>query len=224
MIVGLAVVALVGAGGWFVFGRSHNAAPAPSPNTTHRLTDQQIADSITLTASDVPGAWIQGPIQPNDETGDAQTARCLGVPNTDSQQTAYAGSPTFSRIRTRVFAQAVVFRSTASVQSDIGAVKNPRLTRCLAQNLGQHDGATHVELTKIALPPSVRTLTGFQLVGTANIVAQGVVHHMTIDEIGLAKGRIEVSIDAIAIDSLVPNGLVGRASSALAAKLARTAT
>jgi hypothetical protein len=181
-------------------------------------TDQAVVNAIALASTDLPGAWTPGSVQERDNSGDAQMSHCLGIPNSDPAQTAYAGSPRFKQGATEIFSETQAFRSDAVVQSDLGGFRQPQLARCLAQLLTS-SGATNVRISKIALPNTVGALSGFRLTGSLDPPRSSGSGPIVIDEVGLAKGRIETAVHAVTTDASLPAGALDRAIAALAQKL-----
>jgi hypothetical protein len=208
---------------------STTTAPAPPPTaapaTAPSASDQRIVDSVVLKVSDLPnGVWKVGPDQTNDETGDTQLSACLGVPNSDLQETAYKGSPQFAQGATEAYSAAHIYSSAALVRSDVSALSKPQFTQCLTRDFETQTGATNVRIVKLALPAALSAYQGFEIDGRANITSGGTFHHLLIGEVGLAKGRIESDVSVVTVDGIPPIGLVARLGSALAARLGATST
>ena len=176
--------------------------------------------AIVLKVTDLPGAWKVGAIEPNSKSGDTQISRCLGIPNSDTAQTAYAGSPDFQRGTVTIFSQAYVFNSTAVVAEDLRGYTSPSATGCLAQLFATQTSATNVHITKAALPSTARALKGFRLMGSFDVTQGGRKHSGAFDEVALEKGRVEVSVVIIGpAGATNPAGLMDRATAAIAERL-----
>jgi hypothetical protein len=206
-------------------GRSVSSAATRSTTTVRsRVNDRAVVNALVLRPTDLPGAWLSGPMQPNNTTGDAQTTACLGIPNSDSKQTAYAGSHTFTQGAVHVFSTATAFNSRSVVASDLTVRTNPKLTTCIARNVQATDRGTNVHVTKVALPHTAGALNGFDLIGTATIQTSSGPRPIRFEEVALAKGRIELSANIVSLGSNVPERLMDRLIAAIAPRLSSTST
>jgi hypothetical protein len=226
VVIGVTLVAACSSSKHAASPATPSSTPAPrASTTTPSATDQSIVNTVALQASDLPpGAWNVGPDQTNDQTGDAQLAACLGVPNSDPQETAFKGSPQFKLGSTITYSESHIYTSTAVVQSDLSGLSKPQLVQCLTHSLASATGATNVHLAKLPLPATLSGYQGFAIDGRADITDAGTPHHLVIGEIGIEKGRIESDVSVVAVDGLPPVGLLGHLASALATRLGATST
>jgi hypothetical protein len=183
--------------------------------------DQSLANKIVLQASDLPGTWVPGPTQPNDKSDDAQITKCLGIPNSDTSQTAYTGSPQFSQRMSEVYSQTTVYTSEGVVESDLRGADAPQLPKCIADS-AQGSGATNVHIAKVAMPSSAGTTPGFHITGSFDVSTPQGVRHIVLDEVALTKGRVEVNLNTSEVGAPIPSGLVDHATRALAQRLNAT--
>jgi hypothetical protein len=203
--------------------------PASPSTTTSRTTspsgasDSATVRAIVLKATDLPGTWEVGPIEPNSKSGDAQMTHCLGIPNSDNSQTAYAGSPDFSQGAILIFSQTTAYTSTSVVGQDLRGTASPKLARCFSQLFAtQVSGATNIHIVKSTLPASASGLKGFRLKGSFTVTQGGRSGTAAFDQVALAKGRVELNVVILqraASTSVVPPGLMERATAAIAQRL-----
>jgi hypothetical protein len=226
IVAGTAAVVVLAACG----SGSSNGAPASSA-TSHatttvraRVSDQTVVNAVVLRPSDLPASWLTGPVEPNDTTGDAETTACLGIPNSDSSETAYAGSHAFTLGAVRVFSKATAFSSRSVVVSDLSVTDSPKLTTCVARDLQANAGATNVHIAKVAMPTSAAALNGFHLIGTATVQTASGPRLIGFEEVALEKGRVEVSANITSLGSNIPAGVMERLTAAIAPRLRSTAT
>jgi hypothetical protein len=176
--------------------------------------------AIVLKATDLPGTWKVGSIEPNDKSGDNQMTNCLGIPNSDTSQTAYAGSPDFQQGTVVIFSQTTVYTSTAVVGQDLRGYASPNLARCFSQLFATQTSATNVRVARTVLPSSAGALKGFRLGGSFDVTQSGRTHSQVFDEVALAKGRVELNIVVLApANAPVPSGLMTRATAAIVQRL-----
>jgi hypothetical protein len=173
----------------------------PSPTTTvgKSSSDQTLASLTVLLQSDLQGTWQAGPVQENDQSGDAEVSKCLGVPNSDLKETAYAGSHRFTQGNSEVFSKTTVYTSAAVVQTDFQAIQSPKLSTCLTQSV-ERDGAKDVHVTKANLPSLPKGMVGFGVTvsGTGNGGS------VVIVQIGLGKGNVEVTLQETSVGGTPP--------------------
>ena len=230
----IAIVAIGAAIGLLgVTGCSSSGSTAASPSSTAprtsntsgaARTDKTIVASVVLKATDLPGSWNQGAAAENDTSGDAQMARCLGIPNDDESLTAYIGSPEFSKGGTQISARTYAYKSESVVEADLRGADKPQLATCLAA-LATGQGATNVHVSKTPMPSTAGSLRGFRVTGSLDTTApNGSLAHVVIDEVALAKGRIETDIDVETLERTLPAGLIDRLTAALAQRLEQTAS
>jgi hypothetical protein len=203
--------------------KATTSSSAPSPNTTDslRARDQATASSIVLRAADLPGVWVAGPTAVNDQTGDAQVTHCLGIPNSDGDETSYAGSPQFTQSSIQIDTRTLLYNSTAVVQSDLRATASPNFVSCETRLLASatNGGATVLHLTKSVLPTTAGTVQGFRFSGSFEANQASKHETISFDEVALAHGRVEVSINISAINAPLPAGLMDRATAAMTRRL-----
>jgi hypothetical protein len=226
IVMGLPIALLAVAG---CSSSRHNAARSTTPTQTvpptarnSKIADQSIANRVVLVAGDLAGSWTPGPVQPNDKSGDAQMARCLGVRNSDSGETAYTGSHQFGRGKTRIFSETRLYPSDAIVTSDLHTAHLPREPSCEAR-AATDLGATHVHITQTALPKTAHGLPGIQETGSFEAPpGSPQPGRYSVDIVSLFHGRIETSISESTYLSPVPPGVMDRATAAIAQRLITT--
>jgi hypothetical protein len=197
--------------------------PASGNVGASRAQDQTTANSVVLQASDLPGSWKAGPIDPNSTAGDAQLARCLGIANSDPAETAYAGSPVFTQNTVQITSQTTVYTSASVVQEDLRGASSPQAATCVSQLLTTQLRVTGLQLSKTTLPATAGSLPGFRLTGSFQIKKTGGSETASFDEAALAHGRTEVAIDIVAVNTAEPVGLMDSATAAIAQRLKATA-
>ena len=231
--MGRATIVVLFAAGLAACSSASHAKSAPtttraSPSTTASrstsppgASDSATVRAIVLKATDLPGTWTVGPIEPNSKSGDTQMTHCLGIPNSDTSQTAYAGSPDFQQGTVTIFSQTTVYTSTTVVGQDLRGSASPNLARCFSQLFAtQVAGATNIQIVKSTLPVSAGALKGFRLKGSFTVTQGGRNGSAAFDEVALAKGRVELDIVIIQqAGSVLPPGLMERATSAIAQRL-----
>jgi hypothetical protein len=174
---------------------------APSPTTTvpGSSSDQTIASLTVLLQSDLQGDWQSGPVQENDQSGDAELSKCLGIPDSDSKETAYAGSHRFTQGNTEIYSQATVYSSAEVVRSDFQGIQSPKLTTCLTQS-AERAGVSQVHVTKAILQSLPQGMVGFVL--TVSGVGNGT--SVVIMQMGLGKGNVEVTLHQTSVGGSPP--------------------
>jgi hypothetical protein len=194
---------------------SSSTTAAPSPQ------DQATANAVVLHASDLPGSWKAGAIDPNNMSGDPQVSRCLGIPDSDPDETAYTGSPVFTQNSVQITSQTTVYTTAAVVQRDLAGSSSAHAATCVAQLVATEiPDVSDVRLATAALPSTAGTLQGFRLTGSFVITQSGNSQTASVDEVALAKGRIEVAIDIVVMNGGLPTGLMDAATTAIARQLA----
>ena len=192
------------------------------PNSESSLAqDQTMAAAIVLRATDLPGVWNAGPVAANDQTGDVQVTRCLGIPNSDADETAYAGSPQFTQGSVQIDSRTTVYNATAIVASDLRGSASPNFVRCEMQLLAtaSNGGAINLHIAKTSLPATAGALHGFRFTGSFDVVQSGKRQRFRFDEVALAHDRVEVSFEIIVMNALLPPGLIDRATAAMTRRL-----
>lgn len=89
--------------------------------------------AITLQPADVPAGWKSTPYQP-DPTAAADNAaldKCVGVADTDADETGEADSPDYSLSNATISSSASSYKSQADITSDTTAIKSPKISSCL---------------------------------------------------------------------------------------------
>ena len=196
---------------------------APGSTSPHG-NDKTIINQVVLRLTDLSGDWTVGATARDDQTYDPQMARCLGVPDADTHKTSYAGSPRFQQGVVEISSQASIFDSAQVVQNDIRGAQSPKLVECQSNELEQAvPGISRVQIRTSALPATARGLSGFRVSGSAQIVESGTSTPVYLDEVGLARGRIEVSLSIVSVRLPEPAGLVDQATAVLAGRLAAAA-
>jgi hypothetical protein len=200
---------------------ARSSTTAAGTTSASGATDRATVRDIVLKATDLPGTWKVGPIEPNSNSGDAQMTHCLGIPNSDTSQTAYAGSPDFQQGTVTIFSQTTVYTSTAVVGQDLRGAASPNLARCFSQLFAtQVSGATNIRIVRSLLPASAGALKGFRLKGSFTVTQGGRNGSAAFDEVALAKGRIELNVVILEqAGSVLPPGLMERATGAIAQRL-----
>ena len=200
------------------------ASSSSSTTAVPSAQDQVIANKVVLRTSDLLGLWTVGPVDPNSTAGDAQVSRCLGIPDSDPDETAYTGSPVFTQTSgassIQITSQTSVYNSVTAVQGDLRGRLSPHAATCVAQLLeAELPGVSHVQLSLTPLPATAGTLQGFRLKGSFQVVQSGKLVSSSVDEVALAKDRVEVAIDIVTMNSPQPAGLMDRATAAIAPRL-----
>jgi hypothetical protein len=188
----------------------------PSPTTTvgQSSSDQTLASLTVLLQSDLPGTWQSGPIEENDQSGDAEVSKCLGVPNSDLKETAYAGSHRFTQGNSEIFSKTSVYTSAAVVQTDFQASQSPKLSTCLTQSV-ERDGAKDVHVTKTILPSLPKGMVGFGV----TVSGTGSGGSVVIVQIGLGKGNVEVTLQETSVGGMPPAAGLSHAADVLEHRL-----
>jgi hypothetical protein len=208
-------------------GPAHNAgaptttsAAASSTTAAPSAADQKTANSVVLSAADLPGSWASGAVTTNDESGDVQTDACLGIADSDDDETAYAGSPTLTQNMIQGTSKTDVYTPTAVVAEDLRGSTSPKVQSCLSQLFrSQIPSLSDFKYTRAPLPSAAGSLQGFNFTGSF-VTGQGTsATEANIDQIGLTRGRIEVAIDIITQNTAIPAALVAAATGAIAKDL-----
>ena len=225
--LGLACVALALTAAACSSGPAHSAggtttttAPAPSTTAAPSAADQKTANAVVLSAADLPGSWASGAVAANDDSGDVQTDSCLGIPDSDFDETAYAGSPTLTQNMIQVTSQTTVYTTDAVVAEDLRGSTSPKVQTCLSQLFrSEISGLSDFKYTRAPLPSTAGSLQGFNFTGSF-VTGQGSsATEANIDQIGLTRGRVEVAIDIITQGTAIPAALVAAATGAIAKDL-----
>jgi hypothetical protein len=201
-----------------------SAAPTSVAPTSAapKVSDDVLARSIVLQASDLSGIWHAGDVEPQDQTGDAEMAKCLGIADSDLAQTAYAASRDFDNGATQISSSTSVFKTASAVEEDERGVSSDKLVPCFVRAFETDvasEGASNLQLTRAALPAGAGSLHGFHLTGSFDVTSNGQTVHATVDFLGLAKARVEVEVTTVAIGGPVSAALVDQATTALAHRL-----
>jgi hypothetical protein len=204
-------------------GDDTGSQPTNAPSSAApKVSDNALARSILLQAGDLSGIWHAGEVEAQDQTGDAEMAKCLGIANSDLAQTAYAASHDFDSGTTQISSSTTVFKSASVVAEDVRGVTSDKLEPCFVQQFGSEtasEGASNLQLTRAALPTGAGSLRGFHMTGSFDVTSSGKTVHATVEFVGLAKGRVEVELSAVGIGGTVPPGLVDEATTVLAHRL-----
>ena len=110
---------------------SSGAAGGSSAASRPPATPQLLA--ITLQPADVPAGWKSTPYQPDpsDAADNAALDKCLGVPDTDSDETGEADSPDYSLANATISSSASSYKSQADITTDTETIKSPKISSCL---------------------------------------------------------------------------------------------
>ena len=200
----------------------HGVATKQTTGSTvpHR-NDKSIVNQVVLRLDDLPGQWTAGPTEADDQSQDADIARCLDIPNSDPHKTAYAGSPQFQQGVVQISSQASIYDSASVVQSDLRGAQGSSFIRCETRAFNAVvSGGSNLKMHLAPLPAAARGLDGFRIQGSARVTSGGKTATVSFDEVGLAKGRLEASVNLLSVQLAEPSGLMDRATAALAPRLA----
>jgi hypothetical protein len=201
-------------------GTPTSTAAATSTTAAPSAADQKLANAVVLSSADLPGSWASGAVATNDEAGDVQTDACLGIADSDSDETAYAGSPTLTQNMIQITSQTTVYTTAAVVAEDLRGSTSPKVQTCLRRLFtSEISGLSDFKYNRAPLPSTAGSLQGFNYTGSF-VTGQGTsVTEANIDQIGLTRGRIEVAIDIITQNTTIPATLVAAATGAIARDL-----
>jgi hypothetical protein len=143
------------------------ASPSPSPASAAQLA------KIVLQPAELPAGWEPTPYEPDPATSaaDAEFAKCLGVPNSDTEQVAEAHSDDFDQGDAEISSEAYSFRSQSAVDADIAGLHSAKAAPCFEQEMRQvlasaaPAGGT-IESVSLKITPGSAG-------GPANVVATG---------------------------------------------------
>jgi hypothetical protein len=143
---------------------SNRAAASPSVSAASAA---QLA-KIVVQPGDLPTGWEHRPYKA-DSSDPASTAfaRCVGVPNSNSDRVAEAHSDDFTQGDSQISSAALSFQSNSAVDSDIAAMHSSRASPSCLENGIKQQVATDLPIRATVDSVSVKITAG----GKANVIA-----------------------------------------------------
>jgi hypothetical protein len=143
------------------------ASPSASPASAAQLAE------IVLQPGDFPQGWEATPYEPDPaaSAAAAEFAKCLGVPNSDTEQVAEAHSADFDQGEAEISSAAYSFRSQSAVDADTAGLHSAKAAPCFERLMRQAlasaapAGGT-IESVSLKITPGSAG-------GPANVVATG---------------------------------------------------
>jgi hypothetical protein len=143
------------------------ASPSVSPASAAQLA------KIVLQPADFPVGWEHTPYEPDpaESAAAGEFAKCLGVPNRDTDQVAEAHSGDFALGDARISSEAYSLRSQSEVDADIAGLHSAKASPCYEQELrnviaSAAPGGAPIESVSFKITPGSAG-------GPANVVATG---------------------------------------------------
>jgi hypothetical protein len=232
-IVAIACVALAGACGSSAGSKSATDDPTTTTAKPNPAADQARAESLVLTAADLPTGWVAKPHvkDPSDKAENQKLAQCVGALNPNAQ-TADVDGDDFDMGSNEISSEVTVADTRAHFLSDSNALKSAKLISCtqtifsedLPKTLAKSDpGVTihDLKLSRLSSPTYGEITVGLRasltLTGPTGTSVQ-----LVIDEFEFGAGRDEVTVtfdgQGAAVDPSLERSIVQKA----AAKLGKT--
>jgi len=201
------------------------ASPSGSPASAAQLA------KIVLQPADFPVGWEHTPYKPNsaDSTAAAEFAKCLGVPNSDTDPVAEAHSDDFALGEARISSPAYSFRSQSTVDAYTAGLLSAKASPCVEQLVRQQiasvvpTGGTIESVSLRIVPGSVGGLPNIvaTTAGTFKVKVSGksVGGNFTVAFIN--GPLIEADVSAFSVGAPVPTDLMGSLAADVAGRAAQ---
>ena len=201
------------------------ASSSASPASAAQLA------KIVLQPADFPVGWEHTPYKPNpaDSTAAAEFAKCLGVPNSDTDPVAEAHSDDFALGEARVSSPAYSFRSQSTVDAYTAGLLSAKASPCF-EPLGRQmlasaapPGSTIESVSFRIGPGSVGGLPNIvaTAVGNFKIKAGGKSGEGNLTVAFINGPLIEANVPAFSTGAPVPTSLMGSLAAAVAGRAAQ---
>jgi hypothetical protein len=165
---------------------------------------------------------------PSDAADDAALDKCVGVTDTDSDETGEADSPDYSLGNATISSSASTYRSQADLNTDIASVKSPKISGCLdamfaAQLKPTLPTGSTLDSVLITVAPHTTTEPANMVataVGTVDITASGQKVVVYLNVAFITGPLIGAEVDFENAAQPIPAGIQSAAIAKVAARAA----
>jgi hypothetical protein len=207
VVTGLLLTVPLACGGG---GDDNNGGAAPGTPEPGNASDDEIARAANLRLTDFPPGWQRSPaaVRRPDSPEDVRFTECMGRPPSRENRTALADSDNFSTGRfTRANSSVQVVRTEDIAREDLAALRTDRALPCLRERVEaqlaaqQPSGAPPFQqqsLNRLDVANVADETVAFRVTVSAPSVEPGAT--LTIDQIFVRKGRVELNTSFIELD------------------------